>query len=47
MAQEVSRRPLIAEPRVYSQAFLCGICGGRICTGTAFTPVYFGFPMSV
>jgi hypothetical protein len=38
MAQEVSRRPLTAEARVYARISPCEICGGQSDTGTGFSP---------
>jgi hypothetical protein len=36
MAQEVRRRPPIAEARVPSRVNTCGICGAQSGTGTGF-----------
>jgi hypothetical protein len=35
------------EALVQSEAGLCGICGRRSCTGTDFSPDYFGFPVII
>jgi hypothetical protein len=37
MAQAVSRRPIIAEAHIRSQANLCGICGGQSDTEIGFS----------
>jgi hypothetical protein len=38
MAQAVSYRPFTVQARVRSQVSPFGICGGRIGTGTGFSP---------
>ena len=38
MVQMVSRLPLALDVRVYTQAILCGICGGPNGTGIGFLP---------
>ena len=36
--QEVSRRPVIVESRIQSQASSCGICDGQSGNETSFSP---------
>jgi hypothetical protein len=44
MAQVVNRRPLTAEAQVRVRVFPCEICGGKIGTGTGFSPSFSLFP---
>jgi len=44
MGRANSHRPLNYEGRIRFQVIPCGICGGKIGTGTGFYPEYFGIP---
>ena len=46
MTRADSGMPLTAESRVQIRTNLCGVCGGKISTGTDFFSEYFCFPLS-